>query len=151
MDRSILHALTRRGFQVQIMPLNVSFSMYRLGCPEFPKIRAQFSYWSTSVQRYEWLNVLRGIFSLSFWLGNMTPYDLAYGWYINVARRAVVEASAAAGDAGVVLVGHRPLPPPAPLPRSFDHTRLLRFPLPLYIPPHDHRAHHIRRSVASRS
>ena len=37
----------------------------------------------------------------------MTPYDLAYGWYVDRARKAVVEAWAASGGAGVVIIGHR--------------------------------------------
>ena len=53
-DTSISYALQQRGFEVTVMPL----------------------------ERTQWFNVLRGLFTLSFWLGTATPYEPSYGWYV---------------------------------------------------------------------
>lgn len=75
-ETSISYALQQRGFDVTIMPL----------------------------ERGQWLNVLWGIFTLSFWLGKATPYEPSYGWYVQKARSTI--AAAAAQKNGVIVIGH---------------------------------------------
>ncbi|EKX45813.1 hypothetical protein GUITHDRAFT_86917 [Guillardia theta CCMP2712] len=77
-EQSITCALEKRGHQVQVMPL----------------------------KRAQWLNVLWGIFTLSFWLGKSSPYEPGYGWYVNMARREISRAYEASNKTPVVVIGH---------------------------------------------
>lgn len=74
-ETSISYALQQRGFDVTVMPL----------------------------LRSQWFNVLRGLFTLSFWLGAVTPYEPSYGWYVQRARETIAGADK---GSGVVVVGH---------------------------------------------
>ena len=74
-ETSISYALQKRGFSVTVMPL----------------------------QRSQWFNVLRGLFTFSFWLGKVTPYEPSYGWYVQMARDTIASV---ANDSGVIVVGH---------------------------------------------
>lgn len=74
-ETSISYALEQRGFKVKIMPL----------------------------ERGQWFNVLRGLFTLSFWLGTVTPYEPSYGWYVQRARDTIADA---AKENGVIVCGH---------------------------------------------
>lgn len=74
-ETSISYALEQRGFRVEVMPL----------------------------ERTQWFNVLRGLFTLSFWLGTVTPYEPSYGWYVQRARHTIADA---AKENGVIVIGH---------------------------------------------
>jgi len=76
-ETSISYALEQRGFDVTVMPL----------------------------ERTQWFNVLRGLFTLSFWLGNVTPYEPSYGWYVQRARDTILAAEMGKGK-GVIVIGH---------------------------------------------
>ena len=56
------------------------------------------------LERSQWFNVLWGIFTLSFWLGTVTPYEPSYGWYVQTARDTIT--AAAAKERGVIVIGH---------------------------------------------
>ena len=58
------------------------------------------------LKRSQWLNVLWGIFTLSFWLGKSSPYEPGYGWYVNMARREISRAYVASKKTPVVVIGH---------------------------------------------
>ena len=75
-ETSISYALERRGYEVRVMPL----------------------------LRKQWLNVLWGVFDLSFWLGKVTPYEKSYGWYVQMARDIIADAGAK--GSGVIVIGH---------------------------------------------
>jgi len=59
------------------------------------------------VQRIDWLQVFaKGLVSLSFWRGTLTPYAPPFNWYLEALEASVEAASAEAGGKRVVLVAH---------------------------------------------
>ena len=56
--------------------------------------------------RWEWVRVAGGLFDLDFWLNRQKPESLAYGWYVERARRTIVAASERNGGARVLVIGH---------------------------------------------
>lgn len=76
-EASLTTALRSRGFTVRVLP----------------------------VERKDWINVARALFSPAFYAGTCTSAQ-GYGWYEERVAAAVEEASAEAGGAQVTLVGH---------------------------------------------
>ena len=56
--------------------------------------------------RWEWVRVAAGLFDLDFWLNRQKPESIAYGWYVERARRTIVDASKRGGGARVLVIGH---------------------------------------------
>jgi pimeloyl-ACP methyl ester carboxylesterase len=56
--------------------------------------------------RWEWIRVAGGLFEVNFWLNRQRPESLAYGWYVERARRTILAASERCGGARVLVVGH---------------------------------------------
>ena len=76
-EASLASALRSRGFTVSVLPM----------------------------ERTDWLNVAKALFSPAFYAGTCTSQE-GYGWYQERVAAAVAAASEQAGGAQVTLVGH---------------------------------------------
>jgi len=56
--------------------------------------------------RWEWVRVAGGLLDIDFWLNKQRPESIAYGWYVERARKTIVEASERSRGARVLVIGH---------------------------------------------
>ncbi|CAM9573394.1 unnamed protein product [Discosporangium mesarthrocarpum] len=58
------------------------------------------------VERKDWFNVAKAIFTPEFWSGTCTPNGPAYSWYLQKVRETVAEARETSGSDKIILMGH---------------------------------------------